>query len=182
MTRWALVTGSKGADKSATLRRVAAQLEARGVPVAGFFQESIEEGGARTGHSLRRLGHDEALPVVRRGSGPRGPNEESFCQIVFDHDAFAAARRWLTEDAPGAQALLLDEISKLEVAGKGHHDAVAEALGKGCLTVLSVRADQLFYVIERFGLDEPVASLEAGDEAAEEAFVEALARAAQETA
>jgi nucleoside-triphosphatase THEP1 len=182
MKRWALVVGSKGTSKSATLRRVAAQLEARGVPVAGFFQEGIEEEGAHVGHRLRRLGHDATLAICRRGSEPRGPNEEGFCQIVFDNDAFAAARDWLAEDAPRARALLLDEISKLEVAGKGHHDAVVAALGEGRLTVLAVRADQLFYVIERFGLDEPVATLDAGDAAAEEAFVEALARAAREAA
>lgn len=177
MTIWALILGGKGTGKSTTARRVAARLEERGISVAGFVQEGIEEGGDRIGYRLRRLGRDDVLVIARRGAETRGPNEESFCSFVFDNDAFSAARRWLKEDAPHARALVLDEISKLEVAGKGHHDAVAAALGGSGLTVLAVRADQLFYVMERFGLDEPVASLDTAEAAAEDAFIEALARA-----
>ncbi|MCC6555689.1 MAG: DUF2478 domain-containing protein [Polyangiaceae bacterium] len=177
MTMWALVLGGKGTGKSATALRVAARLEERGISVAGFVQEGVEEEGDRVAYRLRRLGRDAALVLARRGAAARGPSEETFCSFVFDNDAFTAARRWLEEDAPRARALVLDEISKLEAAGKGHHDAVAAALGGGGLTVLSVRADQLFYVMERFGLDEPVASLDAGDVAAEDAFIEALVRA-----
>jgi len=177
MAIWALILGGKGTGRSTTAHRVAARLEERGVSVAGFVQEGIEEDGDRVGHRLRRLARDASLVVAKRGASARGPNEESFCGFVFDNDAFAAARRWVEEDAPHARALVLDEVSKLEVAGKGHHDAVAAALAGGGLTVLGVRADQLFYVMERFGLDEPVASLEPGDADDEDAFIEALVRA-----
>ncbi|MFO0592654.1 MAG: nucleoside-triphosphatase [Polyangiaceae bacterium] len=178
MKRWALVQGGKAAGKSTAARRVAERLEARGVPVAGFFQEAIEEDGDRIGYRLRRIGRNDAVVIAKRGAEPRSPSEEAFCSFVFDNGAFEAARAWLSEDAPRARVIVLDEISKLEVAGKGHHDAVLAALARDAITVLAVRADQLFYVMERFGLEEPVAGLEASPDADDTEFVEAIARAA----
>lgn len=175
MNRWALISGTKGTGKSRTTTRLAAALGARGIAVAGFAQEAIEVDGERQGYRLRRLGNDDERVVARRSSTPRGPHEEAFCSFVFDNAAFDGARAWLEADAPAADVLLLDEVSKLEIAGKGHHDAVVAALGSGKLVVLSVQAAQLFGVLERFALGEPVASLETGED--EDAFVEAVASA-----
>lgn len=176
-TRWALLLGSKSQDGSAAALAVAAALRARGLPVAGFVQEPIFEDGERAGHRLRRLAGDETLAVGRRGTEARAPSEESFCSFVFSGDAFAAARRWLELDGAGARVLVLHEASKLEIAQKGHYEAIRAALDGGQVVVLAVRADQLFGVMERFGLDEPVASLESGDPEAVEAFADALAAA-----
>lgn len=179
MTRWALISGPKGTGKSRTTARLATALSARGIAVAGFVQEAMEVDGERQGYRLRRLGKGDERVVARRNSTPRGPREESFCSFVFDNDAFDMARGWLEADAPDAQVLLLDEVSKLEVAGKGHHDAVTAALATGKLVVLSVQAAQLFGVLERFALEAPVASFEIADGDDEDAFVDALVAAAR---
>jgi nucleoside-triphosphatase THEP1 len=176
MKRWALLSGPRGSGKSTTARRVADALAARDVPVAGFVQEAIDDEEGRAGYLLRRLGGDEARTVARRDSAARRPAEEAFCSFVFDADAFAAARGWLAE-AAAARVLIIDEVSKLEIAGRGHHDAIAEALGGDRLVLLAVRADQLFGVMERFGLDEPVAALETADPDGFEAFVASVAGA-----
>ncbi len=181
-TPWALLLGTKSQDGSAAALAVAAALRARGVAVAGFVQEPVLEDGERAGHRLRRLATDEIVAVGRRGTEARAPSEESFCSFVFDGDAFAAARRWLELDAAGARVLVLHEASKLEIAHKGHHDAIRAALDGGRLVVLAVRADQLFGVMERFGLDEPVASLESADPEAVEAFAAEVAEAVSATA
>ena len=136
------------------------------------------EDGERVGHRRVRIGRGEELVVARPGAAARGPHEETFCSFVFDNDAFGAARRWIEEDAAGAGVLLIDEVSKLEIAGKGHHDAVAWALGADRLVVLAVRADQLFGVMERFALDEPVASFDAAEQDGIEVFADAVAVAA----
>jgi nucleoside-triphosphatase THEP1 len=177
MKRWALLSGPRGSGKSTTARRAGEALAARGVKVAGFVQEAVDDEEGRAGYLLRRLGHEEALMVARRDSAARAPAEEAFCSFVFDADAFAAARRWLAEDA-AARVVIIDEVSKLEVAGRGHHDAIAEALSGDRLVLLAVRADQLFAVMERFGLDEPVAALETAEPAGFEAFVSSVAGAA----
>jgi nucleoside-triphosphatase THEP1 len=178
VNEWALVLASKRSQERAPiLQRVVAQLGERGVRVAGFFQEPIIAEGVRVGHRVRRLGSDASAVVARRGTESRAPNEEGFCGVVFDNDAFATAREWLREDAPQAQALLIHEVGKFEVAGKGHHDAVVAALRTKAVTVLAVRGDQLFYAVERFGLGEPVATLDLADDGAEVPFVGAITRA-----
>lgn len=175
MTRWALLAGGKGTGKSTRAAAIAEQLAARGLTIAGFVQDAVSEEGERVGYDLRRLCADERLALARRGV-PRAHGEQGVCSYAFSTAAFEAARAWLAADA---DVLVLDEISKLEVAGGGHHDAVRDALAAPGLTLLSVRGDQLFAVLERFGLGEPVVALERDEPEALAAFVDALAREAR---
>jgi len=181
--RWALLVGRKGEGKSSAASWVAAELAARGVAVGGFVQEAIEEDDERVGYRARGLGRPDSVVVARRGSPPRGAEDGallSFCSFVFDNDAFRQARGWLQGDLVEAGVVVIDEVSKLEVARGGHHDAILDALAGGAVVLLVVRADQLFSVVERFDLGEPVATLDAGDDDARAGFVSALAQAARE--
>jgi hypothetical protein len=54
--------------------------------------------------------------------------------------------------------MVMDEISKLEAAAVGHADTLRKALETLRIPlVLSVRGDQLFYVVEKFRLEDYVA-------------------------
>lgn len=166
---WALILGVKG---ERPLGNVVAALRTRGLRVAGVSQEPVVEDGIRTGHVLRRLGTGETVPVSAT-SPSRVAATESFCGFHFDGAAFARARAWVAADAGAADVVVVDEVSKLEVAGRGHHATVVDALGGAPVVLLVVRADQLFHVVERFSLDEPLATLDPGG--ALDPFVEALA-------
>lgn len=180
-TRWALLVGGTGAGKSSVATRVAAELALRGRVVGGVVQEATEEDGAHTGHRARRVGGEGSVVLARRSAPPPGARAEAlreFCSFVFDDDAFGRARGWIEEASQQADVVVIDEVSKLETARAGHHDAIRDALAGRALVLLVARADQLFGIVERFGLDaEPVATLDADDEAAFAAFVEALADA-----
>ncbi|MCC7535600.1 MAG: DUF2478 domain-containing protein [Deltaproteobacteria bacterium] len=174
MHPWALVTRRSGASP---VPRIAAALLARGVRVAGFTQDPIDEEGERTGYELRRLEHGDRRPIARRATGEPSSTECSFCAMHFDESAFAAARDWLREDAGRAEIVLVDAVSKLEAAGRGHAGAVADSLRHSALVVLAVPPEQLFAVMERFQLPEPLATLEDPSESAFESFVEAVVEA-----
>lgn len=173
--RWALVSGPKGGGKAAMVSAVLAELRARGAAVAGFRQVRAGEDG----HALERLSTGQQQPLARKPGTPRD-GEEPFCSRLFWMPAFEVARGWFEADAPGAEVLLVDEVSKLEAGRRGHHGTLAwafEHAGERPL-VLGVRADQLFEVMSALGLEhEPIASLEgeAGGEAVR-AFVGALLR------
>lgn len=175
--RWALLVGGKGSGMSSLAGRVVAALRERGVAAAGVIQEAIEEDGECVAVRIRRIGHDEHALLARRGETARDPNEQPFCSFVFDNQAFAAARSWLAADAPSAAVLVIDEVSKLEAARGGHHAAVERALRGAALVVLVVRAEELFAVMECFGLDEPVAALDAAEGEAIAPFVDAVVAA-----
>ena len=176
MKPWVLISGVKGAGTSALVQRVAQGLAVAGVPVGGFVQEAVHAHGERVGYRLRRLDTDATFPLARRDERPSDDDGEArACSFVFDPTAFATARRWLADAPPDVGLLVIDEVSKLEVSGRGHHDAVVAALESGRPTLLAVRADQLFLATERFGLDEPLAALEVGPAVDLDAFVATLA-------
>ena len=178
MARWALLVGGKGVDKTSLAERVAAELAARGLRVAGVVQDPVEEDGERRGYVARRIGASETVVVARKGAAEAGSNEATVCSFVFDASAFERAREWIRQSSREADVVVIDEVSKLEVARGGHHDAIREALRGNAIVVLVVRGDQLFSVVERFALGEPAATLESADEGAFAQFVEDLARAA----
>lgn len=168
--RWALILTPPGQRKSDEVFTVAAALAGRGLRLAGFAQQRRPDAPRR--YMLCGLGSDDVpVPIARRGGTP-GPEEEPFCGCVFIPDAFATARTWLARDLPACDVAVLDEISRLEVTGGGHAEAVAEALARAPLTVLSVRANHLSALMDRFELPEPLAVLEQGDPP--EAFLAAI--------
>ena len=178
--RWALLIGRRASGKSSLAARVAATLGERGLAVGGVIQDAVEEDGTCVGIRVRRIGGDEHALLARLGSAPRDGNEQAFCSFVFDNRAFAAARDWIAADASSAAVLIIDEVSKLEAARSGHCEAVERALAAAAVVVLVVRAEELSAVMERFALDEPIAALDAGEEAGIDGFVAAIAAAAQE--
>jgi len=172
MGRWALVSGPKGAGRARVLERIVALLRERGLRVGGFLQSRSDDG-----IRLTRLARDGGATLAREGKTPRA-GEEEYCSFAFDPRGFELARRWVDEDSPGCDCLVLHEVGSLEAAGRGHHDAVAAALAQPEATViLSVRAEVLAQVVERFGLEtEPIATLEVPvPEGAPEAFCALLA-------
>ena len=178
MTRWALIVGGRGAGKTAMTARVVELLEAGGLTVGGVVQRALEDGGERTGYVACRVGGAESRLLAWKGRPPGGADAPfDFCSFTFDGGAFESARSWVRAASVGADVVVIDEISKLETGGGGHHDAIREALGGRALVLLSVRADELFRVMERFGLAEPVAYLELGGASDLESFVARLSRA-----
>lgn len=173
--RWALVTAVRNSDKS-DLETIIERLRKRGVRVAGFVQRAVRG----EDHELRRMGSGDRAWLGRRGTVPRSATEEVFCSFSFDRVAFERAREWLTADAADADVLIVDEVSKLEVAGGGHAPLLswALALPPEKIVLVIARAHQLAGIVERFGLGDAVATLDLpGDEPAREQFCSAIASA-----
>lgn len=177
MAHWALVVGGKGQDKTAAIRRLIDRLTAVGVTVAGFFQEGVYEDSERIGFRVLRVAHRDSAVLARRGASARSQTEEAFCSITFDNAAFSDAFKWLQDDQAGARILLLDEISKFEVAGKGHYSSVLWALASKSLVILSIRADQLFYVVDKLQLTDPIATLDLAESGELDDFVSSVTAA-----
>lgn len=178
MARWALIECERSKPKSEFALELARVLAGRGLRVGGFAQpQRLDERGEK-GYELVRLSTGERAVLARGGTAAQA-GEEAVCDFAFRQGVFDLARRWIEEDA-GADVLILDGIGKLEAAGRGHAASLRRALELPPATrvVLATRPSQLFYVVERFGLGEPIASLGLpAVEAERAAFAGALARA-----
>lgn len=165
-----VVYGPRGAGKTTTVVRLAELLAAQGIAVGGYFQRVTTDDQGRRGYDLVRVADRTQTLALARPGAVEQPGTSTVCSFAFDQGAFAQGLQWLQRDCASAQVLVLDEISKLEVRGEGHAGALRWCLGLDStkLLLLSVRGDQLFYVVEAFGLDERIAGyleIPAGQEA-----------------
>ena len=177
MARWALISSEKGQGRASFTLGVVAELRAAGLHVAGFVQRPRTDGDEK-GYELQRLATGERIVLAQGGVAAKGPSQESFCTYAFRNDAFELAFGWIRQDAAAAEVLVLEDVSKLEVQGKGHAASLAWALEQpGKVVLISVRASQLFYVVETFGLEgDPVATAELPiSDADRAAFVSSIA-------
>lgn len=168
-----LVYGPKGAGKTTTTLHLADSLVRAGVRVGGFYQRKTCDHLDRRGYELVRFGREENVTLATQQQAPAdGAQDQTICSFCFRAASFAQGRQWIEDDAAWAQVLVLDEIGKLEAKGEGHADALLAALQMPTsMLLLSVRADQLYYVVERFGLDDKVLDyleLPADDQAPQE--------------
>lgn len=163
MARWAIIAGPKRTDRSGVALEIAGALKDRGIRVAGVVQLGRFDGEGRRRYDLYRLKTGERLPFAADAAEAPKEGYELFCHVNFRVAAFEAARRWLAEDARAADLLVIGDISKLEVAGGGFDRSIAEALASvpPKVVLLCVRSDQLYYVVERYAIeDDAVAAIE----------------------
>lgn len=176
MVRWALIECERLKPKSELVLELARALQAQGLRVGGFAQPERRDERGEKGYELVRLSTGERAALARGGTTAK-PGEEAVCDFAFDPSSFDLARRWIEADA-GADVLILDGVGKLEAAGRGHAASLRRALelSPPARVVVAARPSQLFYLVERYGLEEPLASLGLpAEEADRAAFALALA-------
>jgi nucleoside-triphosphatase THEP1 len=184
MLGWAVVHGSKGSPKSSCLWQLTSELNARGCSVGGVIQEAVEQDGERLGFRACRVSGDGSVLLSRKGSAPQSSanplNWQNFCSFSFDNEAFEVAHHWISQEAQELSIVVIDEVSKLEVAQGGYFHAIQQAFQLPTIVVLGVRSEQLFAVMDRFHLEEPIAAWDIADgDSARLTLVEALVQTAE---
>lgn len=145
MAQWAAIIGTKGIGKSSTSLELARLLRNRHVRVGGFVQQGYLDDLERKCYNLHRLDSAHVVPLARPMTVQQAtePDDQvSVCSLAFDQQAFALARTWIEQDLRTCPVIIIDEVSKLEAIGQGHHDAIVKALEgpPNTVVVLSIRA------------------------------------------
>lgn len=131
-----LLTGRPGVGKTTVLRKAADLLD--GWRLAGFYTEELRSGGARTGFRGRAF-DGEAEAVIARADDPGQPRIGRYAVDVAAIDEIAAATLRYDEDE--ADAMLIDEIGKMECLASEFLDSVTDLLDTALPMVATVASE-----------------------------------------
>jgi nucleoside-triphosphatase THEP1 len=146
-----VITGATGSGKTTLTREVIERLRARGLRVAGILAPGILTGGRRTGFDLVNLATGEQLPLAREQGNPGGSHAR-WSRFAFSPEGLALGRRALTDDARGADVMVVDEVGPFELSGGGWAQPLdALAHGYGGALLLVVRESVVDAVRARWG-------------------------------
>lgn len=153
--RWVLVLRSRGANASDTFVELAEELEARGLPVAGFVQRPRRRKGEVVAYEARRLGSADRVVVARRQRTPAAGTKLTAQSFRFEPEGFARAAKWLQQDGRRSSVLFSDGVGKLESRGGGHQNTLVWALRQRApkVVVVACRREQSAVLSSRLGLE-----------------------------
>lgn len=156
-----LLTGRPGSGKTTVLRKVAGILD--GWRLAGFYTEEIREDGERKG--FRGVGFsDDEETVIAHVERPGQPRISRYGVDVAAIDELSKAT--LRVDEEDADAVLLDEIGKMECLSSEFLDSVTDLLdsplplvatvartGSGLIAEVKNRPDALLWEVTEANRD-----------------------------
>lgn len=128
-----LIEARPGAGKTTALRRLAEILRERGATLAGFLTEEIRDGGERVGFSIETLRGERGTLAHVECPGPPRVGRYGVALGEFERLAVPALR------VP-ADAVLIDELGKMELASGAFTDAVSNLLEEETPVVATVHA------------------------------------------
>ena len=128
-----LIEARPGAGKTTSLQRLAELLRERDVTLAGFVTEEIRERGRRVGFSIETLGGERGTLAHQKLPGPPRVGRYGVALGEFERLALPALR------AP-ADAILIDELGKMELASLAFCSAVADLVEGDTPVVATVHA------------------------------------------
>jgi nucleoside-triphosphatase THEP1 len=110
-------------------------------------QPAVHHHGERVGYGLRDVATGCEQPFARRRTSAAGRGFE------FADELWAWARHRIVCRRAPRQVLIVDELGRLEAAGRGHLPALCEARSAGVapLWLLAVRSDCADAVARRIG-------------------------------
>jgi nucleoside-triphosphatase THEP1 len=141
-----IVTGDIAEGKTRFVERLISRLQALDVRLGGFYSPRIMDGVNTTGYDLVGLRTRERIPFLRENQDRDRADIGRFSVVG---NAFLVAGQWLEEDGYcGARLIVIDEVGKWEMRGKGW----AESLEKQLLH----RVTGLVLVVRRAFVDDVV--------------------------
>jgi len=142
-----LIAAGIGGGKTTAGFAIVKRLRAVGVSVGGVLAPRRLEGATTVGYDVL-----DVATGVRRMLAELGPGDLRAGRFRLDRDGLAFAHR-VIEQASGRDAVVIvDEVGRLELSGRGHAPAVRGLIASTSLPLLLVRDTLVDEVVERFSI------------------------------
>ena len=142
-----IVTGDVDSGKTTLLQQFLCQLEKRHLKVSGVVAEGIWKNGEKCGYNAIFLASGERHLLCRKGfSSPL-----NIGRFGFHEEVFATGRKTITMEKESVLTVL-DEIGRLELAGKGWASVLSDLLDTKNRLLIVVRRDFIEKVVQQFAL------------------------------
>jgi nucleoside-triphosphatase THEP1 len=145
-----ILTGPVGGGKTTYLEAAVPLLRARGLSIDGYLSERVMQGASVSGYNLLDLTTGEEFRLLRRSPRPGG---ETVGPFAVDPAGFAAAEAVILRSRP-EDLLVLDELGRLELAGRGVWPAAEPILmdaGRKALVVIREELLENYLALFRAG-------------------------------
>ena len=142
-----IIHGGIGTGKTRLAERLAVTLRGRKIKVGGIISPRILSGGETIGYRARDIdtGAERPFATLNPPGIPIG-------KFYLSEDALAFALTVIESASATAQVVLLDEVGRLELAGKGHAISLRSLLQSEAIPVLFVRTAFVDKVARAFGI------------------------------
>ncbi len=149
-----IVSGGVADGKTTFLSELLEGLKKQKCKLAGFISPRILEGGKTIGYDLENVATHEHFAFLRKNGTPNGDMSDVIGRYKIDLAAQQRAKQILLDALVNSSpTVVIDEVGRLELNGKGWHDEIKRLAQKDDIyLLLSVRDVFVDEVIEKFGL------------------------------
>jgi len=145
-----IITGPIGSGKTTAAHRLAVALEKRGHKVGGIVAPRVMNGDETVGYTVVDLSSGEEHRFA--GSVPPGVRAGRF---FVSEEGLAFAEHAIS-NGEAKDIAFVDEVGRMELAGKGHARSIRRLLAAKAVPVLTIRDEFLREALERFSLTDPL--------------------------
>ena len=146
-----IVSGDISEGKTTFLAKLAGNLQSNDISVGGFYAPRITQNGQTTGYSLVSIetGEQYAFLSTRKNDTDHGIGRFKVNSETLEH----AKQMFSTDSIQKKNVIMIDEIGRMELNGKGWKNTLENLLTFPdlCL-ILAVRNDFVNMVIEKFNI------------------------------
>ena len=150
-----IITGDKREGKTQTAKALNKLLQSRGITVSGVLSEKITRNGETTGYELIHISTGQRIPFLKKNEAFL---DNKIGRFEINMETMMQGQQILNPSILSIyDVVIIDEVGKLEMQGKGWSRAIIGIMEAGTLPlVITVRAGFVNEVIEAFGIDKPL--------------------------
>jgi nucleoside-triphosphatase THEP1 len=135
-----IIEGDIASGKTSILKKLIKKLKEENISIGGFYSPRIVKKGETIGYDLVSVETQDVCSFLRL---KKNVSDEGIGKYVIDDICIRLAESWLDKDiSAGKDIIVIDEIGRLELKGKGWDSSLRKLLSTdGLIVLITVRSE-----------------------------------------